>query len=293
MIDESEYNLCKFANKYMGSRKITIRKIQPPRRSSVTAEEPGASAQVTVPANARGKLLICLVNRAYLYISTQPIIPKYAVVKKYDFDLRFAKGGIVVANNISASVFDTLSVSYTLRFKIEYQSSPAYVKEVSQTNTKDATIELTDQQVQYILKTHCLQFDFTRVTCEAECAVVRNFDDRVMQRYEGEVVLFDAKKNNMTEFLVKIGLESLVQQHESAAVSNFNGQVNYINVKSMLRDFRPDSLFACLNHDAFSEYQAAAGAAGGSLNAMDFQEFCMKQNANVQVYNSAINVLPL
>lgn len=27
MIDESEYNLCKFTNKYMGNRKIAIRKI--------------------------------------------------------------------------------------------------------------------------------------------------------------------------------------------------------------------------------------------------------------------------
>ena len=61
----------------------------------------------------------------------------------------------------------------------------------------------------------------------------------------------------------------------------------------MLRDFRPGSLFACLNSETFEEYANQAGTAGAALGAMDFQEFCMKQNANVQVYNSAVNVLPL
>lgn len=106
--------------------------------------------------------------------------------------------------------------------------------------------------------------------------MVRNFDNRVVQEYADEMTLFDSKKNNMTEFLTKIGLESLVQQHESTAVNNFNGQVNYINVQSMLKDFRPDSLFACLNHDAFEEYKTYVDAVDGTLSAMDFQEFCMK-----------------
>lgn len=144
MIDESEYNLCKFTNKYMGSRKVTIRKIQPPKRANVAADERTADARITVPPNTRGRLLVCLINQTHFYVSTQPIISKYAIVQKYDFDLRFAKGGVAVANNIGASAFDTLSLSYTLRFKIEYQSSPAYVKEVSQTDARDATIALTD-----------------------------------------------------------------------------------------------------------------------------------------------------
>ena len=93
------------------------------------------------------------------------------------------KGGITVVNNINPDIFDTLSVSYTLKFQVEYQASPPYVKEISQVNTKDSVIALTDQQVQHILKTHCLQFDFTKVTCEARCEVVRNFDSRVMQQY--------------------------------------------------------------------------------------------------------------
>ena len=85
----------------------------------------------------------------------------------------------------------------------------------------------------------------------------------------------------MTEFLSKIGLDSLVQQHESIALNNFNGQVNYINVQGMLKDFRPGSLFACLNNDTFNEYKAYVDAIDGSLNAMNFQEFCLKQNVNV------------
>ena len=79
MIDESEYNLCKFTNKYMEGRKIAVRKIQRPKRQSQD-EEPTTNAEVTVPSNSRGKLLICLVNQMYFYISTQPIIPKYAIV---------------------------------------------------------------------------------------------------------------------------------------------------------------------------------------------------------------------
>lgn len=61
----------------------------------------------------------------------------------------------------------------------------------------------------------------------------------------------------------------------------------------MLKDFRPGSLFSCLNSEMFDEYKTYVDAIDGTLNAMDFQEFCMKQNVNMQVYNSAINVLPL
>ena len=56
IIDESEYNLFKFANKYMSDRKIKIRRVTQAKGGPVSG------ARITVPSNSRNRLLFCQIN---------------------------------------------------------------------------------------------------------------------------------------------------------------------------------------------------------------------------------------